>query len=115
MQRPSHDKINILHVACENAHYDMVVKIAKVFPFMVKEITEKGWNAALFITDKADAEGERIKILKHLLDHGLDVYHVSKSGKTILVNAHKNNLKDIEQYLSEHFPKLIGTKRSISY
>lgn len=72
-------------------------------------------NAALFITDKADAEGERIKILKHLLNHGLDVYNVSKSGKTVLVNARKNNLKDIEQYLSEQFPKLIGTKRSISY
>lgn len=115
LQKASNDKINILHVACENAHYDMVVKIAKVFPLMVKEITEKGWNAALFITDKADAEGERIKILKHLLDHGLDVYNVSKSGKTVLVNARKNNLKDIEQYLSEQFPKLIGTKRSISY
>uniref|UniRef100_A0A8W8LYD1 Uncharacterized protein n=1 Tax=Magallana gigas TaxID=29159 RepID=A0A8W8LYD1_MAGGI len=115
MQRPSHDKINILHVACENAHYDMVVKIAKVFPFMVKEITEKGWNAALFITDKADAEEERIKILKHLLDHGLDVYRVSKSGKTILVNARKNNLKDIEQYLSQQFPNLIGLRRQISF
>lgn len=115
LQKASDDKINILHVACENAHYDMVVKIAKVFPLMVKEITEKGWNAALFITDKADAEEERIKILKHLIDHGLDVYNVSKSGKTVLVNARNNNLKDIEQYLSEHFPKLIGTKRSISY
>lgn len=115
LQKASNDKINILHVACENAHYDTVVKIAKVFPFMVKQITEKGWNAALFITDKADAEGERIKILKHLLNHGLDVYNVSKSGKTVLVNARKNNLKDIEQYLSEQFPKLIGTKRSISY
>lgn len=93
----------------------MVVKIAKVFPSMVKEITDKGWNAALFITDKADAEEERIKILKHLLDHGLDVYNVSKSGKTVLVNARKNNLKIIEQYLSQQFPKLIGSRRQISF
>lgn len=115
IQKASHDKINILHIACENAHYDMVVKIVKVFPSMVKEITEKGWNAALFITDKADAEEERMKILKHLLDHGLDVYQVSESGKTILVNARKNNLKIIEQYLSQQFPKLIGSRRQISF
>lgn len=115
IHKPSHNKINILHVACEHAHYDMVVKIAKGFPLMVNEVTEKGWNAALFITDKADAEEERIKILKHLLDHGLDVYHVSKTGKTVLVNARNNNLNDIEQYLSEQFPMLIGTQRSISF
>ncbi|XP_052680917.1 serine/threonine-protein phosphatase 6 regulatory ankyrin repeat subunit A-like isoform X2 [Crassostrea angulata] len=115
IQKASHDRINILHVACENAHYDMVVKIAKVYPFMVKEITEKGWNAAFFITNKADAEEERIKILKHLLLHGLDVYNVSKSGKTVLVNARKNNLKDIEHYLCEQFPKLIVLKKPISY
>lgn len=115
IQKASHDKINILHVACENAHYDMVVKIAKVFPSMVKEITGKGWNAALFITDKADAEENRIKILKHLLEHGLDVYHVSQSGKTILVNARKNNLKNIERYLSQQFPNLIGSRRQILF
>lgn len=36
-----HLNINILHV-CENAHYDMIVKIAKVFfPSMIVNIREK--------------------------------------------------------------------------
>lgn len=114
IQKSSHDKINILHIACKYAHYDMVVKIIEAFPSMVEEITDKEWNAALFITDKADAEEERIKILKHLLNHNLDVHHVSKAGKTILVNARINNLNNIEQLLSQQFPNLISTPRSIS-
>lgn len=37
-----HLNINILHM-CENAHYDMIVKIAKVFffPSMIEDIREK--------------------------------------------------------------------------
>lgn len=62
----------------------MCVKIADTFPDLINEITEKGWNAALFITEKAGAERERIKILHFLEKRELNVYHVTRSGKTIL-------------------------------
>lgn len=81
---------------CENVYYDMVVKIVKVFLFMVKEIIEKGWNVVFFIIDKVDVEEERIKILKYFFDYGFDVYCVLKFGKIVFVNVCKNNLKDIE-------------------
>lgn len=44
---------------------------------------ERGWNAALFITDKAGAERERINILHFLEKRKLNVYHVTRSRKTI--------------------------------
>lgn len=86
---------------CENVYYDMVVKIVKVFLFMVKEIIEKGWNVVFFIIDKVDVEEERIKILKYFFFYGFDVYNVLKLGKIVFVNVRKNNLKDIEYYLCE--------------
>lgn len=42
--------------------FDMCVEIADTFPDLINEITEKRWNAALFITEKAGAEREIIKI-----------------------------------------------------
>lgn len=42
---------------CENAHYDMIVKIAKVFfPSMIEDIREKLKCRFFFIHDKAVAE-----------------------------------------------------------
>lgn len=82
---------------------------------MVEQITEKGWNTAFFITDKDDAEADRIKILKYILDHGLHVNHVSESGKTILVNARINDLNNIEQLSSQKIPVSLGTTRQISF
>lgn len=61
-KNPTIDNINILHIACRHARFEMCVKLADTFPNLINEITEKGWNAALFITEKAGAERERIDI-----------------------------------------------------
>lgn len=114
LEKTMPDKINILHIACKHAMYNECVIIAEEFPSMVQEITERGWNAALFVAEKSDKEDERMKILKYLVDQKLDVCNESRSGKTILDNARFNNLKKIEQYLTEKFPKLKSIKRPVT-
>lgn len=113
LQKANLDNINILHIACRHARYDMCVKIVEEFPFMIGEVTEKGWNAALFLTERAGAETERIKILKHLVDRKLNVFHVSRSGKTMLFNACANRSMQLVEYLLEHFPELPNIEKSM--
>lgn len=106
-------KINILHIACRHARVDMCVEIVQTFPGLISEITEKGWNAALFITEKAGAERERIKILSFLEKRNLDVYHVTRSGKTILYNACVNRSPILVKYLLKHYPDLVHIDKSM--
>lgn len=115
LQKTTPDNINILHIAFRHARFDMCVEIAKEFPFMIKDITEKGWNAALFITERAGAENERIEILKMLRNAAtpLNVYHVSRSGKTILFNACVNRSPKLVQYLLETFSGLPEIEKSM--
>lgn len=113
LEKSTTDKINILHIACRHARFDMCVKIADKFPSMISEITERGWNAALFITEKAGAEKERIMILKFLEKRKLNVYHVSRSGKTILYNACVNRSAILVRYLLNHYPDLMKIEKSM--
>lgn len=115
LQKTTPDKIYILHIACRHARFDMCVEIAKEFPLMIKAITEKGWNAALFITERAGAENEIIEILKMLRNAAtpLNVYHVSRSGKTILFNACVNRSPKLVQYLLETYPGLPEIEKSM--
>lgn len=110
---PTKDKINILHIACKFARYDMCVLIADTYPSLINEISEKGWNAALFITEKAGAEKERIKILNFLVQRKLNVYHVSRSGKTILYNACVNRSSKLVKHLLKYYPDLLDIEKSM--
>ena len=112
--RATPDNINMFHVACRHAWYDMCVSIDKEFPSLVSEITEKGWNAGLFVTERGDAEEERVKILKFLVQRNLDLCHVSRSGKTIYYNAKKNDLSSVVKYVLLKCPEAENIKRSIS-
>lgn len=107
------DNINILHIACRHARFDMCVKIADTFPDLINEITEKGWNAALFITEKAGAERERIEILHFLEKRKLNVYHVTRSGKTILYNACANRSGKLVKHLLSRYPDLLNIEKSM--
>lgn len=113
LEKSTTDKINILHIACRHARFDMCVKIADTFPRMISGITERGWNAALFITEKAGAEKERIMILKFLEKRKLNVYHVSRSGKTILYNACVNRSAILVKYLLKHYPDLLKIEKTM--
>lgn len=73
----------------------------------------KGWNAALFLTERAEDELERIDILKLLDKHGLDVHHASRAGKTILYNACANQSIELIKYLLQNYPDLLCLERSI--
>lgn len=106
--------INILHIACRHARFAMSVEIAQTFPGLISEITEKGWNAALFITEKAGAERERIKILSFLEKRNLDIYHVTRSGKTILYNACVNRSPMLVKHLLKHYPDLVNIEKSMN-
>lgn len=113
LQKPTNDNINILHIACRHARFEMCVKIADTFPNMISEITEKGWNAALFITEKAGAEKERIEILGFLETRKLNVYHVSRSGKTILYNACVNRSPKLVKHLLKRYPELLNIEKAM--
>lgn len=112
-KNPTTDNINILHIACRHARFDMCVKIADTFPDLINEITEKGWNAALFITEKAGAERERIEILHFLEKRKLNVYHVTRSGKTILYNACANRSGKLVKHLLSRYPDLLNIEKSM--
>lgn len=112
-KNPTIDNMNILHIACRHARFDMCVKLADTFPDLINEITEKGWNAALFITEKAGADRERIEILHFLEKRNLNIYHVSRSGKTILYNACANRSGKLVKHLLSRYPDLLNIEKSI--
>lgn len=114
LQKPTNDNINILHIACRHARFEMCKKIADTFPNIISAITEKGWNAALFITEKAGAEEERIKILGFLETRKLNVYHVSRSGKTILYNACVNRSPKLVEHLLKSYPELLNIEKAMN-
>lgn len=114
LEQGSADNINILHIACRHARYDMCVAIADIYPQLINEITEKGWNAALFITEKSGAEKERIACLLHLEKRKLNVYHVSRSGKTILYNACVNRSTNLVKFLLKCYPDLLKIEKSMN-
>lgn len=114
LAKATSDDINILHVACKHAKFDMCVRITDTYPFLIKQITERGWNAALFIAERSGAEKERIKILKHLARLELDVYHVSRSGKTILFNACANQSIELVKYLLNTYPDLLNIEKAMN-
>lgn len=113
LEQATADNINILHIACRHAQFDMCIKIADTFPGLISEITERGWNAALFITEKAGAEKERIMILNFLEKRGLDIYHVTRSCKTILYNACVNRSAKLVKYLLNRYPDLLNIEKSM--
>ena len=113
LDKGSMDNINILHIACRHARYDMCVAIADIYPKLIHEITEKGWNAALFITEKSGAEKDRIACLLYLEKHNLNVYHVSRSGKTILYNACANRSTILVKFLLKCYPDLLQIEKSM--
>lgn len=113
LENATTDNINILHIACRHARFNMCVKIADTFPNLISEITERGWNAALFITEKAGAESERIRILNFLVNRDLNVYHVTRSGKTILYNACVNRSAKLVRYLLDKYPALLDIEKSM--
>lgn len=113
LQKPTNDNINILHIACRHARVEMCKKIVDAYPNLISEITEKGWNAALFITEKAGAEKERIEILGFLETRKLNVYHVSRSGKTILYNACVNRSPKLVKHLLKRYPELLNIEKAM--
>lgn len=115
LKMTSSDNVSVLHIACKYARLDMCIKFEKldILDELVLELTEKGWNAALFLTEKAGDEPRRIEILKLLDKHGLDVHHASRAGKTILYNACANQSTKLIKYLLQNYPDLLRLERSI--
>lgn len=62
---------------------------------------------------KSRAERERIKILHFLEKRKLNVYHVNRSGKTILYNACANRSGKLVNYLLSRYPDLLNIKKSM--
>uniref|UniRef100_K1QAB3 Uncharacterized protein n=1 Tax=Magallana gigas TaxID=29159 RepID=K1QAB3_MAGGI len=114
-KKATSDNVNVLHIACKYARLDMCIEFEKldILHDLVLELTEKGWNAALFLTERAENELKRIEILKLLDKHGLDVHHASRAGKTILYNACANQSTKLIEYLLQNYPDLLCLERSI--
>lgn len=108
------DNINILHIACRHARYDMCVEIADKYPNLINKTTERGWNAALFITEKSGAEKDRVACLLYLQKRNLNVYHVTRSGKTILYNACVNRSTSMVKFLLKYYPDLLQIEKSMN-
>ncbi|XP_055999371.1 uncharacterized protein LOC125653813 isoform X2 [Ostrea edulis] len=109
---PSSQKINILHIACRHGRFDMCVYIAENYPHLVTQESKKGWNAALFLSEKGGADEERLKILQFLVSKcKLFVHHVSRAGKTILYNACANRSQRFCRYLLVNYPDLLTIER----
>lgn len=115
LKKATLDTVNVLHIACKYARLDMCIEFEKldILHDLVLELTVKGWNAALFLTERAEDELERIDILKLLDKHGLDVHHASRAGKTILYNACANQSIELIKYLLQNYPDLLCLERSI--
>lgn len=115
LKKVTTDNINILHIACKYANLDFCKQLKnwEILNDLCQDITEKGWNAALFITERCVDEEKRIQILELLTANGLDVYHVSRAGKTILYNACVNQSKELVKYLLKNFPALVGIERAL--
>lgn len=114
-KKATSDNVNALHIACKYVRLDICIEFEKldILQDLVLELTEKGWNAALFLTERAEDELKRIEILKLLDKHGLDVHHASRAGKTILNNACANQSTKLIEYLLQNYPDLLCLERSV--
>lgn len=99
-----------LHIACEFANYEAVEFLVTKFASLLHCKDHLNWNALHFA-----AKGGSLKILKYLIENGLEIGCLTKDQKTILHVAciHKN--LDISRYAVEHFsPKLLNTATNTS-
>lgn len=99
-----------LHIACEFANFDVVEFLVTKFASLLHYENHLNWNALHFA-----AKGGSLKILKYLIEKGLEIGCLTKDQKTILHVAciHKN--LDISRYAVEHFSiELLNTATNTS-
>ncbi|XP_062567786.1 putative ankyrin repeat protein RF_0381 [Saccostrea cucullata] len=99
------ENVNILHISCLHAHLELFKYLAKEFPRLLNQKSNKSKNAVLFVMQRKDDEDKRIKILSYLVNRGLDVYHVPASGKSALYLACKNRAYSLCEHLLKNYPK----------
>ncbi|XP_062620998.1 ankyrin-3-like [Saccostrea cucullata] len=96
------DNATILHIACENAQYEMCQHILSQYPDMLKVVETKGWNAAHFASQGGD-----VCILQLLEEEGLSVTETTKDNLTILHIACLYTQIEMCQYILSQYPYLL--------
>ncbi|XP_061186969.1 putative ankyrin repeat protein RF_0381 [Saccostrea echinata] len=72
-------KMNLLHIACMHAHYDMCQYLVTEFLEMVHGVTEDGLNASHFA-----AQGGNVNILRMLIESGAKIKQTNNDEENIL-------------------------------
>ncbi|XP_061186968.1 putative ankyrin repeat protein RF_0381 [Saccostrea echinata] len=96
------NELSILHIACNNAKYEMCHYILSEFPDLLPLVNKDGWNAA-----HCAAYGGSIKILKLLMEKGVSVNHLTNSKMTVLHLACAGAKQEMSQYIITEFPDLL--------
>lgn len=99
-----------LHIACEFANYEAVEYLVTKFASLLHCKDHLNWNALHFA-----AKGGSLKILKYLIENGLEIGCLTMDQKTILHVAciHKN--LDISRYAVKHLSsELLNTVTNTS-
>ncbi|XP_061186802.1 receptor-interacting serine/threonine-protein kinase 4-like [Saccostrea echinata] len=94
--------LTTLHIACLNAKYDMCHYILLNFPFLIKNVDNRLWNAAHFA-----AQGGDIRILQLLAEKGLAIKESTKNKCTILHIACRKANYEMSQYILSKHPELL--------
>ncbi|XP_062598489.1 putative ankyrin repeat protein RF_0381, partial [Saccostrea cucullata] len=93
---------NILHIACQYAHFDMCNYILSKFPKMLECKCEDGWIAIHFA-----AKGGNRKILQMLLEKGALEKEITSAKKSILHIACVSSHYDICEYIVTNYPDIL--------
>ncbi|XP_062589127.1 serine/threonine-protein phosphatase 6 regulatory ankyrin repeat subunit B-like [Saccostrea cucullata] len=91
-----------LHYCCKNGKLQMCRYLINDQPDLVQIVDSSGINVL-----HETARGGNVKILKFLLDKGIDVKNTSFTGKTILHFCCKKGQKEMLKYVISKYPSLV--------
>ncbi|XP_062603788.1 ankyrin-3-like [Saccostrea cucullata] len=93
----------ILHIACQNAKYQMCKYILSQYSFLLNAENTSGWNAA-----HCAAQGGDVRILQFLIDKGVKISQTSDNYVTILHIACFHAKYEMCQYILSQYPDLLN-------
>ncbi|XP_061186967.1 putative ankyrin repeat protein RF_0381 [Saccostrea echinata] len=102
---PNHftnNKMNILHIACVKAHFEIFQYVLSNFPDMLHFVNIYGWNVA-----HCAALGGDISILDLIIEKGLQADQTTKANESILHIACSKGHFEMCQYIISKYPDML--------
>ncbi|XP_078339585.1 uncharacterized protein LOC111108174 isoform X2 [Crassostrea virginica] len=113
--KETYNRKTVLHICCIHKHVEICKYICdklKSTPHKINKVTRKYWTAAHYVAVEIKQDGTEEKLIKILVDAGIDLQAKSDEGKTVLTVAIEHRNKNLVDYLLDYHPKLVKIERA---